>query len=165
MPGATPEAAARPAITNMNPSDTAIERFKQEYSCTQSVFSALAERWEMDPEISLRVSAGFGGGIARTARTCGCVTGAVMAIGMAQTNVRPEENRAARERTYELCRRLLSAFEQRHGSTMCSELLGCDISTPEGMSQAREQSLFRQKCAQFVRDAVEITDSLLPRAS
>lgn len=70
----------------MEPTDIAEERFREGYSCSQSVFSALAERWKIEPGVSLRIAAGFGGGLARSARTCGCVTGAIMAIGLAQWN-------------------------------------------------------------------------------
>ena len=87
----------------MDVKDIAEARFREGYSCSQSVFSALAQRWNIDPEVSLRIAAGFGGGIARSARTCGCVTGAIMAIGLAQSGISPEVNRSEKEKTYEVC--------------------------------------------------------------
>jgi len=146
----------------MTTQDTALERFKQEYSCSQSVFSALAERWNIGPEISLRVSAGFGGGIAATAQTCGCVTGAIMALGMSQNGIGPEENRGEKQRIYGLGRQFLREFQERNGSTICAGLLGCNISTPEGLAKARQEGVIRERCPKFVRDAVEIVESLLP---
>jgi len=47
----------------MNLADIAEARFQNGYSCSQSVFSALAERWNIGPDVSLRIAAGFGGGI------------------------------------------------------------------------------------------------------
>jgi len=140
----------------MSPADAAESRFRQGYSCAQAVFSALAERWRIDPELSLRIAAGFGGGLARTARTCGCVTGAMMALGLAQASVSPDSNKAEKEKTYERCRRLIEEFERRHGSTMCLDLLGCDLSRPEGLAEARSKGLFLLRCTKLVRDAVEI---------
>lgn len=127
----------------------------------QSVFSALAQRWNIDPEVSLRVAAGFGGGIARSARTCGCVAGAIMAIGLAQGGISSEVIRSEKEKTYEACQRFMHAFEKRNGSTLCAELLGCDISTPEGLAKARQQGLFPTRCTGLVRDAVEIVQDML----
>jgi hypothetical protein len=72
---------------NVNPIDIAEARHQEGYSCSQSVFSALAELWKIDPAVSLRIDAGFGGGLARSGRTCGCVTGAIMAIGLAQHGI------------------------------------------------------------------------------
>ena len=144
----------------MEPIEIAEERFREGYSCSQSVFSALAERWRLESGVSLRIAAGFGGGLARSAGTCGCVTGAIMAIGLAQRGISPAENRSEKERTYDACREFMRTFEVRNGSTLCLELLGCDISTPEGLAQARQKGLFRSRCSKFVRDAVEIVESM-----
>lgn len=148
----------------MDVTDIAAARFKEGYSCSQSVFSALAQRWNIDLDVSLRVAAGFGGGIARSARTCGCVTGAIMALGLAQGGVSPEVNRLEKEKTYEVCRRFMKEFEAHNGSTLCAELLGCDISTPEGLAKAREQGLFQSRCAGLVGDAVQIVQDMFARA-
>lgn len=148
----------------MDLADVAEASFRKGYSCSQSVFSALAQRWKIDPEVSLRVAAGFGGGIARSARTCGCVTGAIMAIGLAQSSISPELNRSEKEKTYEVGQRFMRAFEKRNGSTLCAELLGCDISTAEGLAKARQQGLFQTRCTGLVRDAVEIVQDMLAGA-
>jgi C_GCAxxG_C_C family probable redox protein len=145
----------------MDVTDIAEARFREGYSCSQAVFSALAERWNIDPSVSLRIAAGFGGGLARSAQTCGCVTGAIMAIGLAQRGISPEENRSEKEKTCETSRRFMRAFEERNGSTLCSELLGCNISTPEGLAEARQKGLFQSRCNKLVRDAVEIVQGML----
>jgi C_GCAxxG_C_C family probable redox protein len=147
----------------MHTTEIADARFQDGYSCSQAVFSALAERWQIGPEVSLRVSAGFGGGIARSAGTCGCVTGAIMALGLTQSGVDPEANRSAKEKTNELCRTFMRTFEERNGSTVCSALLGCDISTPEGFAVHRKGA-HRPLCTKLVRSAVEIVESMLPPA-
>lgn len=148
----------------MDLKDVAEASHRNGYSCSQSVFSALAKRWNIDPEVSLRVAAGFGGGIAHSGRTCGCVTGAIMAIGLAQSSIGPEVNRSEKEKTCEVGQRFMRAFEQRNGSTVCAELLGCDISTPEGLAKARQQELFQTRCTGLVRDAVEIVQDMLAGA-
>lgn len=148
----------------MDLADIAEARFREGYSCSQSVFSALAEPWNIDPSVSLRIAAGFGGGLARSARTCGCVTGAIMGIGLGQRGISPEENRSEKEKTYEASLRFMRAFEERHGSTFCHELLGCNISTPEGLAQARQKGLFESRCRKLVRDAVDIVQGMLAGA-
>jgi C_GCAxxG_C_C family probable redox protein len=139
-------------------------RFQNGYSCSQSVFSALAERWNISLDVSLRIAAGFGGGLARSAKTCGCVTGAIMAIGLSQPGISPELNRSEKEKTYQACQRFMRAFAERNGSTVCSELLGCDISTPEGLAKAHQEGLTRSRCPKLVRDAVEIVESMRDQA-
>ncbi len=145
----------------MNLVEIAEANHRNGFSCSQSVFAALAKRWNMDPDLALRVAAGLGGGIARSARTCGCVTGAIMAIGLAQRSVAPEVNQSEKEKTYEAGQRFMRAFEKRNGSTVCAELLGCDISTAEGLVEARQKGLFQTRCTGLVRDAVEIVQDML----
>ncbi len=145
----------------MTTAEIALARFDQKYSCSQAAFSTLAERFGIAPELAFRIAAGFGGGIARSARTCGCVTGAVMAIGLSQGGVSPDENRVQKEKTYEKVQRFLREFEARSGSTQCLGLLGYDIGTPEGMEQIKEKKLFETRCRDLVRDAVEIAESVL----
>ena len=146
----------------MTSKEIAETHFRNGYSCSQSVFVALAPRWNVGPEVSLRVAAGFGGGIGRTAGICGCVTGGIMAIGLAQREIGPETIRAEKDKTYEVCRRFMRAFEERHGSLLCTQLLGCDISTPEGLAKAHQEGLHPSRCARLVLDAVEIVESILP---
>ena len=87
-----------------------------------------------------------------------------MAIGLAQRGISPEVNRSEKEKTYEVCRRFMRAFEERNGSTLCSELLGFNISTPEGLAEARREGLFQSRCPKLVRDAVELVQGMLPDA-
>jgi C_GCAxxG_C_C family probable redox protein len=149
---------------SMQTTDVAEARFQEGYSCSQAVFSALAVRWGVGPEISLRIAAGFGGGIARSGGTCGCVTGGIMALGLTQSGVDPEANRASKDKTTDVCRQFLRVFEEHNGSTRCAGLLQCDISTPEGLAVHRT-GVHRPLCARFVRDAVEIVESMLAPAS
>ncbi|MGC8793489.1 MAG: C-GCAxxG-C-C family protein [Bryobacteraceae bacterium] len=136
-------------------------RFRQGYSCSQAVFSVLGELWGIPKPVSLRVAAGFGGGLARTAGVCGAVTGAIMALGLAQPSVSPDDNRVEKEKTYQRCRRFLRLFEQRHGSVICRDLVGCDLSTPEGLAEAHSTNLTAQRCPPYVRSAVELALELL----
>jgi hypothetical protein len=87
-----------------------------------------------------------------------------MAIGLAQREISPEVNRSEKEKTCERSRQFMRAFEERNGSTLCSELLGCNISTPEGLIEARRDGLFQSRCAKLVRDAVEIVRGMLAEA-
>jgi C_GCAxxG_C_C family probable redox protein len=140
-------------------------RLQQGYSCSQAVFSVLGEKLGVDPALSLRVAAGFGGGLARSGGACGCVTGAVMAIGLLQQDISPQGNREAKELTYAAAHRFIREFARRNGSIQCPDLLGCDISTPAGLALAREKGLFQQRCPALMREAVTLFEELFPAAS
>ena len=133
--------------------------FAQGYACSQSVLLAFSEDLRLDVETAAHISAGFGGGMGRSAGTCGAVTGALMVIGLHSGS--PVVDAAAKDATYALVRRFMAEFSARHGSTDCRDLLGCDISEPEGSAYAREHNLFKTQCPEYVQDAVRILEGLL----
>ena len=137
----------------MNYVECAVARFAQGCNCAQAVLAAYAPQFGLEPEIALRLAAPFGGGMARMGETCGAVTGAFLVIGL--------QSGEAKEETYQLVREFVRRFAARHGSIRCRELLGCDLSTPEGLQLAREQGLFSTRCRGFVRDSAEIVSELL----
>lgn len=141
------------------PSEIAVTRFHQNFNCAQSVFAAFAPQLGMDEGQALKLASPFGGGVARRGQTCGAVTGALMALGLAQGADTP----AGKEDTYRLGEEFLQRFESRHATILCRELIDCDISTPEGRQQAREKGAFTALCPLFVRDAAEIVQAMLAK--
>jgi C_GCAxxG_C_C family probable redox protein len=144
----------------MSKPDEAVATFRGAFNCAQAVFVAFAPELGLERELALRVAGGFGGGIGRMGEVCGAVTGAVLAIGLKHGKYRPEDN-AAREKTYALVQEFSRQFRERHGKLLCRELLGCDVSTPEGRQAAHDSGLHDTLCPQLVRDAAEIVEQLL----
>jgi len=141
----------------MNQIDLALSRFAEGFNCSQAVLSAYAEG--MDDETSLKIASGFGGGMGRMAETCGAVTGAMMVLGLRFGGTAPD--REAKETIYARIREFADRFKARNGSLLCRDLLGCDISTPEGYEAAKENMLVSTTCPKFVREAAEILEEVL----
>jgi C_GCAxxG_C_C family probable redox protein len=114
----------------------------------------------LDRETAFKVAGAFGAGMARSGETCGCVTGALMVIGLKYGKTRKDDD-DSRERTYALAQEFMDAFQDRNRSLLCRELLGADVSTPEGIAAVREGDLFRTACPKFVKDAGEILEAIL----
>ena len=144
----------------MNRVERAVSCFKEGFSCSQAMLSSYGEQFGLNRELALKVSGAFGGGMARMGETCGAVTGAFMVIGLKYGNARVEDKQA-KERAYSLVREFVDRFKSRNGSIVCRELLGCDISTPEGRDLAKEKNLFATLCPKFVQDAAEIIEQIL----
>jgi C_GCAxxG_C_C family probable redox protein len=138
--------------------EEAVALFKAGYNCAQAVFSACVAESGMSRENALKVSTGFGGGMARQGDTCGAVTGAMMAIGLTHGSALADE--AAKQRVYESIWRFTDEFRARHGSTICRDLLGCDLGTEEGRKQAHASGVTKTRCPRFVGDAVDIVEKL-----
>jgi len=67
----------------------------------------------------------------------------------------------AKTKTYELGRKFMEEFSSKNGSCICGELLGVDISTPEGLQEANDAKLFTTRCLDMVKSACEILEKTL----
>ena len=128
-------------------------------NCAQCVLCVFAPELGMEEETAMRVATGFGAGMGRMAATCGAVTGAFMVLGLFHGMRRAGEP-AAKETTYERVLEFSRRFRQKHSTLTCRDLLGVDVGTEEGMKAAREGKLFATLCSGFIRDAVEILESM-----
>ena len=69
-----------------------------------------------------------------------------------------KEGREGIEAVYAQVKDFNRKFIDIHGSTECTALLGCDLSTPEGPARARGEGLFAKVCPGFVKTAVELLE-------
>jgi C_GCAxxG_C_C family probable redox protein len=121
------------------------------------VFTAFASEFGLSDEMALRIAAPFGGGMARTGKTCGAVTGGLMGLGLKYGFTAPD----GKDAMYEIAQEFMRHFEERHGSLACRELIGFDISTPETRARAQQAGVFTTVCPFLVRDAAEIAQAML----
>ena len=140
--------------------EQAVNNFKNGLNCSQAVLSVYAEELGLSREIAWKIAGGFGGGMGRMAQTCGAVTGAFMVLGLKYGDADIPDTKI-KEKMYGLVREFAHQFENHNGSIVCSELLGCDISKPEGVVTAKENGLFTSVCPKMVREAVEIFEKMI----
>lgn len=93
----------------------------------------------------------------RAGETCGALSGALMVLGLQYAGIRPEY----KEQIYAITRDFLAQFQQRNGTTLCRELVGYDISTPEGLHAARENNAFAKICPLIVEDTAQALSKYL----
>ena len=105
-----------------------------------------------------QLATGLGAGISRRGFTCGALTGAVLACGLATAQQRgstKEDRRGLREETYSRAQELTRRFEARFGTVECRAMTGCDFLTPEGQADFRKNRGMELVCRPSVRLAVE----------
>lgn len=130
------------------------EQFSK-FNCAQTVFSLFSSELGIDEKTSLKIASGFGGGM-NCAETCGAVTGAYMVIGMKHGHTTSDPEKKAN--TKMLIRKFNEKFKVAHGSLICKQLTGFDISTPEGSAAASEAGVFQSKCPVFIKTACNILE-------
>ena len=139
--------------------ERALSTFGKGFSCSQAVFSTFAEENGLDRETALKIAGGFGGGMGRMGEVCGALSGAFMVLSL-KNSLGEQETPESKTRTYEIIRDAAARFKSRNEHIRCRDLLGIDISTPEGHEQARKLDLFTQ-CREYVQDAVEILEEMM----
>jgi len=134
-------------------SEKAAKNFSEGYNCAQSVLLTMFEYWNGKSELVPKIATGFGGGIGRCGSVCGALTGGVMALGIrCGTNEPVLEKRL---KAYESARKLYKHFEKQHGTVLCRELIGYDLSNPKELEKARKSKVFEEKCANYIETVVE----------
>ncbi len=126
-------------------------RFARGFNCAQSIFSAFAGKYGISSEFAVRLSAPFGAGMGREGEVCGALTGALMILGLQYGREQPGD----KEDIYRIAHEFILQFQQKHGAIRCRELLGQDISTPEGLQSAREKDLFTQLCPMLIDETAK----------
>jgi C_GCAxxG_C_C family probable redox protein len=144
----------------MSKVEQAVDGCESGYNCSQAVVGAYCEQFELEQDKALKIAAGFGGGIGRSGGICGALTGAIMVLGL-KYGSSDTEDKQGKAKTYEIVSDAIKRFEERNGSVICRDLLGCDIATPQGRKTASEKDLFDTLCKKLVRDAAEILEKLI----
>ena len=132
--------------------------FAADFNCSQAVFAAFAEDYDIDEETALKIASAFGGGM-RCGEVCGAATGALMVIGAARGHYIPGDA-GAKADVGARGKQFMAEFRGRNGCLLCRDLLGIDPSTPEGHEVFVANPEYKEKCFGFVRGAVEILEEL-----
>lgn len=132
----------------MTKKELAISLHNRKYNCCQSVACAFADEAGIDPQLLFRAAEGFGLGMGCMQCTCGALSGAILLAGLMNSDG-DLENPATKTSTYQFCKRLVTAFEQKAGSTVCKELKGIETGT------------VLHSCPDCIKDGVEIVQEVL----
>lgn len=134
-------------------------------NCAQAIITVYGEPFGISPATAKTLGRPWGGGMAQQAKTCGYLTGAMIVLALAYNN---GDEEASRKETGQAIRDLFRQVEKRRGSTLCKDLLGADMSTPEGKKTITEKRLIKTVCCNqggIGQDVAEILEDLIARRS
>jgi C_GCAxxG_C_C family probable redox protein len=135
----------------------AIATYLSDFNCSQAVLSAFAPSLGIEKKYALKLTTGFGGGIAGSGELCGAVSGAYMAIGLKYGRSEPEDLNA-KLKTLNFIAEFNKLFTERNGSLRCKDLLKADMSKSEGRQKLVDNNAFEKVCPTFIKDATEIVE-------
>ena len=118
---------------------------------------ALSEYLGTESDLVPRVATGVGAGFSLNGLTCGCISGAAMAIGIKYGR---EGNEESPTPTWSRVDEFIKAFRERWGAVTCRGLTKLDVKTPEGMEEYL-RSVHDYACADRLRYTVRKTAEIL----
>lgn len=121
-----------------------MEKILNDYNCAQKTFSSVSELVDLEEEQIYRVASAFGGGM-QMGEVCGCVTGALMAIGLKYGSDDPTDE-VARNLVSQHAEAYVKAFREKFGTILCRELLGIEEYSAEAKAEARKAGKIEQVC-------------------
>ena len=130
--------------------EKALELFNKKYNCAQSILVAYCDMVGLTEDTALKLTSGFGGGVASTGKTCGTVNAGIMLLSLkhGSSNVDDIENK---NRTRFIIRSFLTEFEQYH-STQCLDIL---------TKEEKRYTMHSEKCESVVALVCDLLDKYL----
>lgn len=133
----------------------ALTLFDANYNCAEAVATAAGEALTPGQNVFPRLATILGGGCGRRGETCGALIGALMAISSLHGR-RQGEGPEAKKRCYDLAEMVVEDFKDKHGTLLCRELTGVDLSTREGQKAFDERQIHKNRCAAIVQEATRL---------
>ncbi|MEN8241460.1 MAG: C-GCAxxG-C-C family protein [Chloroflexota bacterium] len=138
-------------------SERAVSFWNSGYYCAESVLMAAAEGQDIKSDLIPKIASGFCSGVAQTGGMCGALSGAVMSLGLRYGR---GDSQGERDLLYQKTQKLVGAFEEKFGSTNCSQLLDLELGTEAGQAAYQERELIGQ-CEGYVGEAARLMEELL----
>ncbi len=134
----------------------AISYFESGYNCSQSVFMAYSDRYNIDAETAAKIATSFGGGMGRLREVCGAVSGMFMILGLHYPYT-DTTDRKAKNSNYKAVQRTANLFKAEMGSYICADLLQVEHKPQAPESLERTEAYYKLRpCSRCVALAAEI---------
>ncbi len=140
--------------------ENAVAMFNDGYSCAQSLLGVYGPLLGVERETALRLAAPLAGGISRTDGPCGAATGALLVLGLKYGHSHPDDE-AGSGRIRSLTQDFLRHYQERKGSTLCTDILGANLSVPADLERVEADDLYDISCPGAVRTAAELLEEML----
>ena len=148
-------------IENSEYGKRAKELFLQGYNCSQSVFLAFADKYDIDYDTAMKISSSFGGGMGRLREVCGAVSGMFMVAGILYGYNSPKDYEG-KTKHYERIQQLAHEYELRNGSIVCREILGLGKGKDNFVPEKRTEEYYKKRpCPDLVAVAAAIMEQYI----
>ena len=142
-----------------NKKEKAMDLFENGCNCSQAVLLAFSEEFGLDKENAEALAVAFGGGMSKQGKTCGCLSGALMVIGL-QFGKESTKVIANRGNSYKMGKEFIEKFYTEFGATDCRELIRLDLNKKDDLEMATK-TVFGNRCKNMVGITAEMLQLFL----
>jgi C_GCAxxG_C_C family probable redox protein len=129
----------------------ASECWDKGFNCAESALRGVCYGMEIKlPEVALKISTPFGGGVGRCEDICGALSGSVMGIGAALGR---NDANGDKLTSYNATKKLYAQFTKEFGSSSCKQLNHGDFKSQE----------HEARCKNFTLEAVRMSYRILKK--
>ena len=133
-----------------------VDYFEQGYNCSQAVFMAYSDIYNIEPELAAKIATSFGGGMGRLREVCGAVSGMFIILGLQYPYTNPQD-KASKNANYKAVQEVAQQFKAEMGSYICADLLKIKHAPQNPISETRSEAYYKSRpCTRCVAVAAEI---------
>ena len=132
----------------------AMNLFDNGCNCSQAVLLAFADDFGLDSKQAVALAVPFGGGMSKQGKVCGCLSGALMVIGL-QFGQQSNEIVTHRGSAYNMGKLFINKFQEMFGATDCKDLIQLDLNKKADLEIAIN-NVFGNRCKNLVGETAEL---------
>lgn len=134
--------------------------FNDGCNCSQAVLASFCDEYGLDTNIATNLSVTFGGGLGRQGKICGCLSGALMVLGLHYGND-STNNKSVRIENYDMAKDFCRKFKEINGGMDCKDIIKLNLANLEDRQKAHEQNVFKIRCTNVVKETVLLLENYL----
>ena len=136
--------------------EKAVALFEEGYNCSQAVFMAYSDLYNLDVTTAAKLATSFGGGMGRLREVCGAVSGMFLVLGLHYPNADPND-KVAKNTNYAAVQRTAKEFKAQMGSYICADLLQIKHAPEKPEASERNEAYYAARpCTRCVAFAAGI---------
>lgn len=140
----------------------ALKYFSEGFNCSQAILSAYCEEFGLSLEMAERLSVTFGGGLGRQGKLCGCVSGALMVLGLEHGGDSTKDTNI-RISAYDIAKNFSQDFKEKNGALDCKDIIKYNLSKPEDRVIVQEKNIFQTHCTKVISNTVKLLDEYISK--
>lgn len=136
------------------------ELFNNGHNCSQAIFVSHCTQFGLPADVAAKLALGFGGGVGRQGKICGCASGAILLLGLKYGQGSTSDVQK-RNHCYDVVKAFCQRFAEVNGALDCKDIIRYNLNNIEERKKAQEANVFKNRCAHVVASTEQLLKEFL----